>query len=73
MDIVGISINHKTASIELRESLHLSNEEISEFIPILKRDVFSEGFILSTCNRTEIFGIPKSKEIKSSLTLPQHR
>ncbi len=63
MDIVGISINHKTASIELRESLHLSNNEILEFIPILKKNIFLEGFVLSTCNRTEIFGIPRYKEI----------
>jgi len=63
MDIIGISINHKTASIELRESLHLSQDEILQFIPILKQTVFSEGYVLSTCNRTEIFGIPKSGKI----------
>ncbi|VAX15792.1 Glutamyl-tRNA reductase [hydrothermal vent metagenome] len=63
MDIVGISINHNTAPIDLREALHLSNDEVQEFIPILRENVFSEGFILSTCNRTEIFGIPKEREI----------
>ena len=63
MDIIGISINHKTASIELRETLHLSVEEIKEFVPILKEIIFSEGFILSTCNRTEIFGIPKYNNV----------
>ena len=56
MDILGISINHKTASIELRETLHLSVDEIKEFVPILKENVFSEGFILSTCNRTDTWG-----------------
>ena len=63
MDIVGISINHNTADISLRESLHLSQNEILEFIPVLKAKVFSEGFVLSTCNRTDIFGIPKDKAI----------
>ncbi len=63
MDIVGITINHKTASVELREKLHLSKEEIAEFIPLLKENVFTEGFLLSTCNRTEIFGIPKKETI----------
>jgi glutamyl-tRNA reductase len=63
MDIIGVSINHKTAPIDLREALHLSSEEITEFIPILKESIFSEGFVLSTCNRTEIFGIPKSQNI----------
>lgn len=63
MDIVGISINHKTAPIGLRESLHLSQNEILEFIPILQKEVFTEGFVLSTCNRTDVFGIPKSKRV----------
>ncbi|MBU0475070.1 MAG: glutamyl-tRNA reductase [Bacteroidetes bacterium] len=63
MDILGISINHKTAPIGLREALHLSQEEILEFTPILKEHVFSEGYVLSTCNRTDIFGIPKSGKI----------
>jgi glutamyl-tRNA reductase len=61
MDIVGISINHTTASIALRESLHLNDDEITKFIQILKENVFSEGFVLSTCNRTDIFGIPKTE------------
>jgi len=77
MDIVGISINHKTASIELRETLHLSKDEIEAFIPILKENVFSEGFVLSTCNRTDIFGIPKIenvtyKEIQNCLLKFKH-
>ena len=63
MNLVGITINHKTAPIELREALHLSKDEIIELIPILKRDTFSEGFILSTCNRTEVFGFPKEGKL----------
>lgn len=59
MNLVGISINHKTAPIELREALHLSQDEIIELIPKLKKDLFEDGFILSTCNRTEIFGTSK--------------
>lgn len=59
MNLVGITINHKTAPIELREALHLSKDEIIELIPVLKKEVISEGFILSTCNRTEVFGFPK--------------
>jgi len=77
MDILGISINHKTSSIELREKLHLSEDEISDFVPILRENVFSEGIILSTCNRTEIFGIPKEnrityKEIQNCLLKFKH-
>lgn len=58
MNIIGISINHTTAPIEIRESLHFSEDEIKNVIPILKEKYLTEGFILSTCNRTEMFGIP---------------
>lgn len=58
MDLIGTTINHRTAPIELREALHLNKSEIAEFIPLLKEKFFYEGFVLSTCNRTEIFGVP---------------
>lgn len=61
MELVGISINHRTASVEVREKLHLSRDEILSFIPVLQKDFFKVGFILSTCNRTEIFGIPQTE------------
>ncbi len=59
MNLVGITINHNTAGIELREALHLNKDEIIDLIPKLK-EFFSEGIIISTCNRTEIFGFPKN-------------
>ncbi len=58
MNLVGVSINHRSASVDVRERFHFPPEEISEFISYLKQHLFSEGFILSTCNRTEVFGIP---------------
>jgi len=62
MNLIGISINHRTSPIELREAVHLSKEEQQEFISILKSNSLKEGFVLSTCNRTEIFGIPQNKQ-----------
>jgi glutamyl-tRNA reductase len=60
MNLLGISINHKTAPIELREALHLSEDEIRSFIQQTKNKSFAEGIIISTCNRTEIYAIPKN-------------
>jgi len=60
MNLIGISLNHRTAPIELRESLHLSKEESTELIIRLKESVLASGFVLSTCNRTEIFGFLKN-------------
>lgn len=59
MNLIGISINHKTSPLELREAVHLTRDEIVEFIPTL-RNILSDGVIISTCNRTEIFGFSHS-------------
>ena len=73
MNLISVSINHRTAPLELREVLHLDNEEIKEFLKELKGTLFTEGFIISTCNRTEISGIPidpktNFKDIQKFLT-----
>ncbi|PKL88365.1 MAG: glutamyl-tRNA reductase [Ignavibacteriae bacterium HGW-Ignavibacteriae-2] len=69
MNLIGISINHRTAPIELREALYLSRDEITELVAYLKENVLSCGFILSTCNRTELFGIHKYGKIDFNLIL----
>ncbi len=63
MNLLGISINHKTAPVDLREALHLSDEEVRNFIQNSKGKIFSEGLVISTCNRTEIYGIPVDQKI----------
>lgn len=60
MNLIGISINHRTSPLELREALHLNRDEIVSLIPRLKEQIFSEGVVISTCNRTEIFGFPQN-------------
>jgi glutamyl-tRNA reductase len=62
MNLIAISINHRTASVDLREAVHLKEDEIRPFINLAKENHINEGLILSTCNRTEIFGIPNSNE-----------
>ncbi|MCE1188481.1 MAG: glutamyl-tRNA reductase [Ignavibacteria bacterium] len=58
MNLLAVSVNHHTAPVEIREALHLSTEEMKGLLADLRKDVFSEGFIISTCNRTELYGIP---------------
>ncbi len=59
MNLLGVSINHRTAPVQLREELHLSEQEIRQLISTIKDNLLSEGLVLSTCNRTEIYGVPK--------------
>jgi glutamyl-tRNA reductase len=63
MNLLSISINHRTAPVEIRESLHLSGEEIKKFVRDLKGSFLNEGVIISTCNRTEIYGIPVNNDV----------
>jgi len=58
MNLLAISINHRTAPVGLRELLHLTREETELLLDNLKKDLLKEAFVLSTCNRTEIYGIP---------------
>ncbi|MGB5288917.1 MAG: glutamyl-tRNA reductase [Ignavibacteriaceae bacterium] len=62
MNLIAISINHRTAPVELREAVYLKEDEIRPFINLAKDSQIKEGLILSTCNRTEIFGIPNTNE-----------
>lgn len=63
MNLLSISINHRTAPVELREKLHLNEEEVRKFILQQKGKLLSEGFVISTCNRTEVYGIPVDTKI----------
>lgn len=63
MNILAVSINHHTAPVELREALHLNDEEARELIHHAKEEIFKEGLIISTCNRTELYGIPKNPDM----------
>ncbi len=63
MQLLAVSINHKTASVQLREALHLGDDEVREIIKKAKDNFLKEGLLLSTCNRTEIYGIPVNPQI----------
>jgi glutamyl-tRNA reductase len=55
LDIVLIGINHKTASIELRECLAFSEEDTLNTFSAFKNNlVIKELMLISTCNRVEL-------------------
>ena len=59
--LFAFGINHKTAPVEVREKLFLSDAEVREFLALVD-DKLPECLILSTCNRTEIYGVTDSPE-----------
>ncbi|WP_375562936.1 glutamyl-tRNA reductase [Bernardetia sp. OM2101] len=56
LNFKALTINYKTAPVEIREKLSLSETECQNFLQRAS-DMFalSELFVLSTCNRTEIY------------------
>ena len=56
MEILLVGLNHKTAPLEVRESVSFLQDQLPEALSIL-RDRVGEGVILSTCNRMEIYTV----------------
>lgn len=56
MQILLVGLSHKSAPLEVRESVSFLSEQLPEALDSLKKQV-GESVILSTCNRTEIYAI----------------
>ena len=68
MNIAVVGLSHRTAPVEVREKLSISDDHIEESFNSLKsNEQIIEVSILSTCNRLEIYALVKNpdKEIKS--------
>ena len=61
MEILLVGLNHKTAPLEVRESVSFLQDQLPEALKILGHRV-GEGVILSTCNRTEIYTVAREHE-----------
>ncbi len=58
IEIAVLGLNHKTAPLALRERLAIPTHKTEELLHELKeRGIFEERLLLSTCNRTEIYGV----------------
>lgn len=58
MDILIAGLNHRTASLDLREQFAFTNEEVEQVLPALRKKLNAQEIILlSTCNRTELLAV----------------
>ena len=58
MEIMVLGLNHKTAPVDIREKLSVPSNRATEFMEMFReRHIFDERLLLSTCNRTEIYGV----------------
>src|ERR1700674_4416805 len=70
MEIVLIGLNHRTATVELRERVAFSVQQACEAADQLRsRGILEETLVLSTCNRSELYGVPRELVTDSSGTI----
>ncbi len=66
MYVSAVGVNHSTSPVRFREKLAISNEALSESLNLLRQYV-SNGIILSTCNRTEVYAMDNQPAEEASI------
>ncbi|PYT80077.1 MAG: glutamyl-tRNA reductase [Acidobacteria bacterium] len=59
MEIVLVGLNHRTAPVEVRERVSFTAEQARRASEQLRsKGILEETLVLSTCNRSEVYGVP---------------
>jgi glutamyl-tRNA reductase len=63
VEITVLGLNHKTAPLEIRERLSIPKHKTPDILKLLEeKHIFDERVLLSTCNRTEIYGVGQNSD-----------
>ncbi len=74
MTIFVIGLNHKSAPIDIRDKVSINSNEIEIALNKLKEaEDLKESFLLSTCNRTELYGLCPNKCINKSISIKYYK
>ncbi len=61
LSVIGAS--HRTAPVEVREGLALASDQAARLLAAIHAEkVFDEALLLSTCNRTEVYFVPRTAD-----------
>jgi glutamyl-tRNA reductase len=72
MEIVLVGLNHRTAPVEVRERVSFTAEQARRAGEELRaQGILEETLVLSTCNRSEIYGVPPEAVRESAGALSQ--
>jgi glutamyl-tRNA reductase len=72
MEIVLVGLNHRTAPVEVRERVSFTAEQARRAAKELQsRGILEESLVLSTCNRSEVYGVPPEALRESAPMLSQ--
>ena len=67
MEIVLVGLNHRTAPVEVRERVSFNPEQTRRAADELRaRGILEETLVLSTCNRSEVYGVPPESSHESA-------
>jgi len=70
MEIVLVGLNYRTAPVEVREKVSFSGELAQRAAEELKtRGILEETLVLSTCNRSEVYGVHPNANRESAAAL----
>jgi glutamyl-tRNA reductase len=63
MNLLSIGISHHTAPVDIRERIWFTEEETRRAVASLQERLFVESLVVSTCNRTEVYGITAGPQL----------
>jgi len=67
MEIVLVGLNHRTAPVEVRERVSFNEDQRQRAAQELRaRGILEEMLVLSTCNRSEVYGVPPESSHESA-------
>ena len=67
MEIVLVGLNHRTAPVEVRERVSFTAEQARRASEELRsKGILEETLVLSTCNRSEVYGVPPETSRESA-------
>ncbi len=67
MNIYAIGTSHRHSPVEIRERVVFGEEELPDALEDLRREIASEAAIVSTCNRTEIYVVPREENFHTDM------
>jgi glutamyl-tRNA reductase len=73
MEIVLVGLNFRTAPVEVREKVFFSQEQAQRAAEELRANgILEETLILSTCNRSEVYGVNPNANRESAAALSSY-
>ncbi len=73
MEIVLVGLNHRSAPLEVREKVSFTTDQARQAAEELRgRGILHETLVLSTCNRSEVYGVPPESARESAAALSSY-